>query len=122
MPLGIRQSGTETVYIKDDAGENQLVKFTYVDEIAVDIEVNCQVTSEFDKNGTDDIKLSIEAYINSLTIGDDLIWSRLYGCIYAVDGVSGTESITINGDTADIQASDTDVIRCKTIKVTVTEG
>lgn len=121
MPVGVRQSGTEEIYITDDAGEEQLVRFTFVDEITADVSVSCQITSEFSKDGTAEIRSNIEDYINGLELGETLVWSQLYKCIYAVSGVVDTETLTVAGGTNNLTATSTDIIRCGTVSITVTE-
>lgn len=118
-PFGIRQSGVTEVNITDDAGEIHPIKFTYVDETEADVKVICTASSEFAKDGAATIKNNIENYINNLEIGESLIWSQLYGCIYSVPGIIKATTLTVNNATSDVDATLTDIIRAGTVSVSV---
>ena len=121
QPLGIMQSGIKSIAVKDDAGINHTIKFSYVEPVDVNVTVNCIVDSTFPSNGISLIKENITVYINNLGIGDEVIYSRLYDYIYNVTGVYKINNITLNNDTADITISKINIAKAKNITVTVTE-
>jgi uncharacterized phage protein gp47/JayE len=64
------------------------------------------------------VAASITSYVNTLSIGSPLPYSRLSALAYANAYVTNVTSILLNGGTSDLNVSDTQVI--KTTSVTVT--
>ena len=121
QPLGILQSGLETEQVEDDAGVEHTTKFTFVQPEQLTIVIECDITSDFPATGVDDIKASVTSYINSLGIGEEVVYSQLYNYAYDIVGVYKITSMTINGDTADIPISQIEIAKVGTITVTTTE-
>ncbi len=63
------------------------------------------------------VKAAIEAYLNGLAIGDDFQYSRISDIAYSVAGVSNITSILLNGATADLSATDKQVIKAGTVTI-----
>ncbi|MDO5397071.1 MAG: baseplate J/gp47 family protein [bacterium] len=120
-PFGIKQNGVEVVTVKDDAEEYHNVKFTYVKEVKANIIIACKVNSEFSSASIDDIKSKITEFINSLSIGKPLIYSRLYEKVYSTPGTTEITNLAVNNDTESIYPMKDEIIRAGTITVTVTE-
>lgn len=121
QPFGIMQSGIESEIVKDDSGVEHTVKFSYVEPVDVDISVECTVDNTFSSNGENEIINNISSYIDSLGIGEEVVFSRLYDYIYNVTGVYKVTNITLNGANNDIPISSINYSRTGTITVDVTE-
>lgn len=121
QPLGIIQSGTQMVDVKDDSGITHTVKFSYVEPISVNVTIECTTSETFPSNGIQLIKDNITAYINSLGIGKTVIRSRLYDYIYNVEGVYNVTDIKLNGRNADVSVSDVNIARVGNITLTTME-
>ena len=121
-PFGIKQNGTTSVDIKDDAGEIHSVVFSYVRETQGNIEVTCKVGDEFPRDGIENIKTNISEYINNLDIGEPLIYSRLYKQIYSVTGTTEITELTVNGGTESVYPTKDEILKSGNITVSITEG
>lgn len=95
-PVGIKTHGTTSVTVKDDAGEDHVIKFSTAADVAVAIKLTIKTNNYYPSNGADLIKANLEDYINSLTNGESVIRTALYERIYAVDGVTEVTSLTIS--------------------------
>ena len=121
QPFGIRQSGLEVVTVEDSAGEFHNVKFTFVKEKNIDIEIQCSVSGTFKNGGKEQIIENIQNYINNIAIGKSLVFSKLYECIYKVDGVEDVTNLTVNNTIHNIDVSVIEIVKCGTVNVNVTE-
>lgn len=122
QPLGIPQSGVESVDITDSSNTHHIVRFTYVVGTTVDVNIECNINNAFNgENGIQAIKDNISAYINGLGIGEEVVYTRLYDFIYNVTGVSKVTTLTMNDGTADIPINKIEIAKAGTISVTVTE-
>lgn len=121
QPFGIGQCGKETITVKDESGIEQVVKFSYVDEVQHTVGVSCVVDRGFPTNGEDLIKENITSYINGLGIGEEVVYSRLYDCIYNVSGVRKVTDLNLNGFQSDSPLSELCIAKVGEITVTTTE-
>lgn len=121
MPFGIRQSGLEVVTVEDDAGEMHNIKFTFVEEKRIDVNIRCSVSDEFEVSGIDEIRENISSYINSLAIGKTLIYSKLYECIHKVLGVEDVFELTVNGGKENISVSPMEIIKSGVVTIETAE-
>lgn len=122
-PLGIPQSGVEQITVEDSSMTEHVMKFSYVATKEITVDVVCETDSSFTTSGTTEIQDNITEYINSLGIGESVIYSRLYGSIYNVTGVERVTSMTVNGGTADIEVNNIEIAKALSINVdTGTEG
>lgn len=120
MPFGILQSGLNTVAVEDNAGETHNVKFTFVEEKRIDVNIKCSVSDEFENSGIDKIRDNLSSYMNNLAIGKTLIYSKLYKYIHKVAGVEDVLDLTINGGRENISVSSIDIIKCGNINIEIT--
>ena len=74
----------------------------------------------FPSNGVTLIKQALEDYTANFTIGQDLVYSRLFGVIHSVGGIE-VDTLTINGSSATLSASKSQLIQILQANVTVTE-
>lgn len=85
-PIGILSQGNTTVTVFDTQGLPHDVSFSRPTKVNTYISLNITKDSNFPQDGEDKIKSAIIAYIDSLKIGDDVIYSRLYTPINSVPG------------------------------------
>lgn len=110
-PAGILAWGSNTVTVTDSQGIGHDVSYSTPTPVDIYIEVSITTQADFAPDGSDQIKAAIVEYFDSLLIGDDVIYSRLYTPINSVSGFyvdsldidtspapSGTSNITIAFD------------------------
>lgn len=114
-PFGIRQSGSTSVDITDDSGTVQTTKFTKVAVKTVNISYTVATDESFAQDGITQIESKIREHTDTLTIGDVLVFTQLYACIYSVEGVKVVTELKVNGNTTDVKATRTQIIRCGTV-------
>ena len=96
-PAGIETVGNTMVTVKDSGNEDRFVFFSTPTSVSIDVEVDYVLYDEesFPADGNVAIQQAVVDYINSLSIGVDVIAGRLFPPVYsAVDGV-GTLVIRI---------------------------
>lgn len=79
MTPGTGYFGTTTVTVYDDNGLPTDVKFTRPTHVVIDVEVSLTALLGYTSAIGDLIKPAIVEYINSLGIGQDVLWSRVLG-------------------------------------------
>ena len=104
-PIGIVSSpGAEDFGTAIDVnGESHQINFTFVDNTPIYIKIKVLVSSKFPLNGIDEIKNNLIAKTEKLGIGDDVIFSALYSCIYAVEGVEEVTQLSIGVAADDVK-------------------
>ena len=85
-PLGIGTFGSNTVTVYDSQGVAKTIKFDRPSAVDVYVDVSITVDTDFPADGVDQIKQAVASHINSLLIGDDVVYSRLYTPINSVTG------------------------------------
>lgn len=94
-PMGIRSYGDTVVVIFDTQGFAHNIGFDRPDPVQIYITITLTTDSEFPATGPDDIKSALISYFdNSLGIGDDVVYSRLYTPINLTPGHQ-IDSLTI---------------------------
>ena len=122
--VGIKTNGSITKSVVDDGGYSHTVNFNTVTNIAVTVAVSISTTVDYEgTSGEDAIKKNIMDYINGLTIGDDVILSRLYVPVYSVNGVEKVNSLTVSTDgstftTNDIAITNLQCATCNAVNIT----
>ena len=94
-PIGIKTVGDVTVEIKDIGGNTQVVNFSKTQDIAVSVSASIVADSTFPADGLEQIRRNIIEHINSRGINKNVVRSSLYGCIYAVAGVTEVTALTL---------------------------
>lgn len=102
--LGIVQSGKEKVLVIDDSGIEHSIYFTYVESVPIKVSVTCDVSEDF-SGDIEDIRNSITSYFSTLGIGNPVVYTYLYKCLYDVAGIERVTNITVNDSTEDIDIS-----------------
>ena len=100
-PIGIKPLGEVEVTALDRAGGEHLMRFSRAIEKKISLQATIKKTTSFPEDGTEQIKTNIANLINGLSNGDDVILSRLYSAIHAVEGVAEVADLKIKaGDGA----------------------
>jgi len=97
-PAGIATYGSVSQTVLDVSGNEQIVKFSRVAELDLHIKVIVQRDNDFELDGVAQIRSALAGYINSLSNGEDVIFTSLYKYIYGVAGVRDVTSLTISTD------------------------
>lgn len=87
-PTGIQTNGNTTVTVKDIQEIDQTVYFQRPPITTVYVTVNVSITgSDFPPDGIAQIQSAVLNYVNNgLTLGDDVIYSRLYTPVNSIPG------------------------------------
>ena len=88
IPVGIATSGTIEKTVLDFNGGQHSVKFSRPDQVQLQINMSITIYNDFPSNGKQLIKQAIVDWFNSLRVGDDIHYSRLYEPINSVRGFS----------------------------------
>ncbi len=90
-PLGIPSFGDVTSVGYDVNSNPVTVSFSRPDLVPIKINIVLSIDYSFPDNGAALIRQSIIDYISTLTVGDDILYSRLFTPINAVQGFSVVE-------------------------------
>lgn len=117
IAAGITMVGGQELMVKDATGNPLKINFDFATEKQVYVKVEINVNDSWNVDqGADDVKASVADYINDLEMGNPLYITRLYGPVYAIDGVDdaiiqiGTEPDQLAEN--DIKQKDFEVARC----------
>ncbi|WP_208951180.1 baseplate J/gp47 family protein [Rahnella sp. ChDrAdgB13] len=88
---GVTPNGTTQITVADKYGNPHVIGFNRPVPVPVYIAISLQAFTGYTTQIGEDIKTAIAAYINALTIGDDVLLSRVYSPAN-LDVVSGGES------------------------------
>lgn len=94
IPVGIVTNGNIEKSVKDLNGGNHIVRFSRPVEVPLEISMSITIYKDFPANGKQLIKQAIVDWFNSLRVGDDVYYSRLYEPINRIGGFS-VSSLTI---------------------------
>lgn len=86
LPLGCATDGEIQVIAKDINGVDHIVNFSRPDLVPIEISLSLLTYPDYPTNGGDLIRQAIIDYFNTLAVGDDIIYSRLYSPINTVSG------------------------------------
>lgn len=107
---GIEPWGAQTVTVKDAAGFNHSMKFSYAAQVATHLRLTITKNNSYPADGIAQLKTALVRYIGGedadgtlyvgLSMGDDIIHSRLIAAAYSVAGVTDvTVELSKNGST-----------------------
>lgn len=88
IPVGIVTSGNIEKSVKDLNGGNHTVRFSRPVQVPLEISMSITIYNDFPANGKQLIKQAIVDWFNSLRVGDDIYYSRLYEPINQIGGFS----------------------------------
>lgn len=122
-PIGIKTYGTEAENVLDAGGYLHEIRFSFCQQILVDIAVTVKVDTSFAQDGAAEIQSNIAEHINSLGVGVSVIPSSLYGHIYSVQGVKEVTVLTLSTDGAaysgNVTLEEWQVAQCGAVTVSV---
>lgn len=95
-PTGILSYGDVTVQIEDSAGVLHDVSFNRPTEVPIYISIAIVKDDTFPLDGADLIKQAIVDYISDFTIGQDVIYTRLFSPINSAAGGFYVDSMAID--------------------------
>ena len=104
-PIGIKPLGEVEVTVLDSAGSAHVMRFSRAIEKQISLQATIKKTTSYPEDGTEQIKTNIANLINGLSNGDDVILSRLYSAIHAVDGVAEVANLQIKAGSGAFAAS-----------------
>lgn len=88
LPIGTATNGTEEYFVSDITGTNHSVKLSRPNLIPIKISMSVKALPNFPTNGKNMIKQAIVDYFNSLDVGEDILYSRLFEPINTIQGFS----------------------------------
>lgn len=121
LPIGTVTDGAEIYYVSDINGGQHEVRFSRPSFVPIKISMSLKALPNFPTSGKNQIKQAIVDYFNSLDVGEDIYYSRLFMPINSINGftvknmkvakrdggVLGTDDITIKyNELATISAND----------------
>ena len=104
-PIGIKPLGEVEVTALDRAGGEHLMRFSRAIEKKISLQATIKKTTSFPEDGIEQIKTNIANLINGLSNGDDVILSKLYSVIHAIDGVAEVVNIQMKAGSGAFAAS-----------------
>ena len=104
-PIGIKPLGEVEVTVLDSAGSAHVMRFSRAIEKQISLQATIKKTTSYPEDGTEQIKTNIANLINGLSNGDDVILSRLYSAIHAVEGVAEVANLQMKAGTGAFAAS-----------------
>ncbi|EST12038.1 baseplate J/gp47 family protein [Sporolactobacillus laevolacticus] len=118
VSAGIETVGTQSVDVVDSSETTHTIKFDYATETDIKINIEVKSNAKYGTDGDDQIKQNILDYIggtgadgifySGLLMGEDVIYSRLFSCVYAVDGVEDV-TITVGRNSETLGASNVEI-------------
>lgn len=126
---GCYTNGSVVVAITDNYGVSATIRFDRPAYVDIDVVINLKQLPGYTTQTTDNIKSAVAEYISSLTIGDDLTISSLWGAALSANNVPTKPIFSITGLTAarhggtqgttDIAVAYNEVTRGNTAYITV---
>lgn len=95
-PIGVKTHGQESEAVIDSGGYSHEIKFSYCQQIVMDVAITVKVNTKFEQSGAADIENNVREHINGLGIGEAVIPSAIYGHIYSVEGVKEVTGLSIS--------------------------
>lgn len=124
-PAGILAHGDISGTVNDSLGFPHTIKFSRPSYQDVHVAVTVEVGPGYPLDGATRIKQALFEYARGLRIGEDVVYSRLFGVIYSVGGIVDVPSLLIGVDDADADENITigprELARISTADVDVTE-
>lgn len=97
-PVGIQTAGDKAVTVTDACGNERTIRYSPAVKVPVIVRIKLTATPVFPSDGVVQIQAGVANHINSLGIGQRLVYSSLYGCIYGVPGVQEVTDLWLSTD------------------------
>ena len=88
IAIGTVTNGTDEYFAVDINGGMHSVKISRPSFVPIKISMSLKALPNFPTNGKNAIKQAIVDYFNSLQVGEDILYSRLFNPINTIDGFS----------------------------------
>lgn len=122
IAAGTMMDGTIQRTMEDEAGTYELA-FSRVELVPIEIKLSIVASYNFEADGFVKIQDAIVAYFESLGVGEDVVWSRLFTPINSVKGMDvsslriGVKGGELSQDTVEILPNQLAVISFEDIKI-----
>jgi len=116
---GIQCYGTEVYTVLDSRGNEQKIGITRPTEVEIDVLVELETDSLFPVDGVVQVTEAITEYINSLGIGQSIIYTRIISRIHSVPGIIDIPVLIVDGGTENVIIDITEVAIPGNINVTI---
>lgn len=126
---GIEPYGTEEVTLMDDSGNEQLVRFSYSEQIPIYMNLEIQTDASFPLNGHEQIRTNIIQYIGGvdydgteytgLANGQNVIFTRMISIIHQTPGVTDIPVFNVGTDPDNLSPMNT--INIERTQVAITD-
>jgi len=124
-PVGILTTGSVTETVQDDDGNSYDIKFSFVQNVNVYVEMALDVDSNFSTGSINTIKTAIAEKINSARMGKEIVLASLYSIAFAEVGVKDVTSLKLSTDGTTYKAENISITSSQTAiaqTITVTVG
>lgn len=123
---GILSSGTTMIPVQDSKGYPHEVRFSRPTDQTIKVAVKYKKLGSVASNDlADNIKSYVSYYIENLLIGEDVVWSSVFGAAITGANKNGNDAslteVKIDNGTTDIVIAPDKKARCLITDVTVTE-
>lgn len=110
IPLLTQTEGKISKTVTDMAGKPSTVKFDRATTVPVfiDLELTVDATAFDETAGPASIKANILSYFDTLSMGNTVLYSKLFGPVYSVTGINDVD-ITLGTDKTKLAGSDVTV-------------
>lgn len=105
-PVGVGSYGTHNATATDIHGTKKVINFSLVMEVNLHIKLSVMVDSYFEVNGVEQIQNSLYTFINGLALGEDVIYTSLYGYVHDVTGVRRVPTLKLSTDGVNYSVGD----------------
>ena len=105
LPAGTVTNGTESGMAVDAYGNQHIMYFSRPSYVNMNIKLKIKTMPNFPQNGRNQIRQQLVDYFNTLEVGEDVYYSRLYNPINSVTGFS-VDSLTIGVEGGALTQSD----------------
>lgn len=124
VALGTQLRGSETYQVADYTGVKRDYSFSWATSVPIYAQINITKNSAWNvETSAGEVQEAVADYINGLTMGSTVRWTKLFPAIYAIDGVEEAE-VTIGKavnslTSADIALGDEEAPTCAANQVKV---
>lgn len=106
LPAGIYPDGDEEAEITDSQSYTETVRWTFAQSIPIYVDVEYEAGDLFPEDGEDLIEQAITDYLDSLNIGDRVVFNQILAAVFTVAGV---EDATVQIGTSDPPGSTSNI-------------
>lgn len=106
VALGTQLRGSETYQVADYTGAKRDYSFSWATSVPIYAQVKITKNSAWNvETSAGEVQEAVADYVNSLTMGSTVRWTKLFPAIYAIDGVEEAE-VTIGKAASSLASAD----------------